>query len=392
MIADGIQLGIIGFNRTLMEYPIGLLDEGTVSDFTSFVDNLTINSNTLLYYAMETALNKITQPTYPDNLSNAVIITFTDGLDQGSHAKNGKWGTDANYVAYLKQTLASTRVKGNQIQAYSIGVKGVDISDEELFMSNLQSLASKPENAHLEENIAEVEKNLNAIYEELSTQIFHRDINISVPVMSNGAVCRFTLDGVSHADQVNGSKLYVEGTYNSSTKSLTNVVYNGFTSSSGTTVKGTGDPGNDLNLIFTFNDCRDASGNILAIGSKDDIDQWTMGRNGSWQHNVEMDKDGDVNIDEVKTSAAIMFLIDCSSSLGDDFPKLQEVAKNFIRRLAGEEVAGVEDITVDTPASDEDIDWSQAEYYNLQGVRVTNPTAGLYIQRVGSHSRKIYLK
>lgn len=391
--SEGIYLGLIGFNRSLTEYPIGLLDQYTVSDYTSFVDNLTIDRNTLLYYAMQTALQKITQPKYPDNLSNAVIITFTDGLDQGSLAKNPSMDTDAQYTTYLAQRIADTRVNGKKIQAYTIGVKGLDISDEELFMSNLQALASKPENAHPVENIAEVEQNLNNIYEELSTMISYRDIKISVPEMSNGAFCRFTLDGITNADKVNSSKVYIEGTYNKSTKTLNNVIYKGLTSTSGSSVTGIVDPDNDLNIIFTFNDCRDTSGNILAINSKSAIDQWTKTGSGIWQHNEEMNKEGDINIDEIKTSATIMFLIDCSSSLGDDFSKVKEIAKGFIRRLAGVDVDAVDDILVDSPSSDEgDVDWSCAQYYNLQGMQIMNPTKGLYIQRVGRHTRKIMLR
>jgi hypothetical protein len=35
---------------------------------------------------------------------------------------------------------------------------------------------------------------------------------------------------------------------------------------------------------------------------------------------------------------------------------------------------------------------SEAVYYNLQGVRVTNPTAGLYIVRTGNTARKVLVR
>lgn len=49
--------------------------------------------------------------------------------------------------------------------------------------------------------------------------------------------------------------------------------------------------------------------------------------------------------------------------------------------------AGVDEIYND----DDDADLSRAEYYNLQGVRVENPSSGLYIRRVGTHTRKILI-
>lgn len=39
-----------------------------------------------------------------------------------------------------------------------------------------------------------------------------------------------------------------------------------------------------------------------------------------------------------------------------------------------------------------EVDWSNAEYYDLQGSRVINLTTGIYIQRVGNHIRKIFIK
>ena len=35
---------------------------------------------------------------------------------------------------------------------------------------------------------------------------------------------------------------------------------------------------------------------------------------------------------------------------------------------------------------------TEAEYYNLQGVRVDNPSAGLYIRRQGNKATKVYVK
>ena len=47
--------------------------------------------------------------------------------------------------------------------------------------------------------------------------------------------------------------------------------------------------------------------------------------------------------------------------------------------------AGVEDVTV----ADEN---APVEYFNLQGVRVENPEAGLYIRRQGNTATKVLVK
>lgn len=52
--------------------------------------------------------------------------------------------------------------------------------------------------------------------------------------------------------------------------------------------------------------------------------------------------------------------------------------------LSNEKQTGISDITVDENAP--------VEYYNLQGVRVANPEAGLYIRRQGGKAEKVYVK
>lgn len=48
-------------------------------------------------------------------------------------------------------------------------------------------------------------------------------------------------------------------------------------------------------------------------------------------------------------------------------------------------LSGVEDVTVDDPNA-------PVEYYNLQGVRIENPTSGIYIRRQGTDTRKVIIR
>ncbi len=52
--------------------------------------------------------------------------------------------------------------------------------------------------------------------------------------------------------------------------------------------------------------------------------------------------------------------------------------------VSGLDESGIDNITTDSNAP--------AEYYNLQGVRVANPEAGLYIRRQGNNVTKVYVK
>lgn len=58
---------------------------------------------------------------------------------------------------------------------------------------------------------------------------------------------------------------------------------------------------------------------------------------------------------------------------------IEEVYYSFYLEL---KFSGIEDVTVDG---------GEAEYYNLQGVRVDNPSHGYYIKRSGNSTSKVYV-
>lgn len=344
---------------------------------------------TLLYYAVDNAITSIGRPNYPANLSNAVIITFTDGLDQGSLAMKPEQMTSRNYAQYLSDRISSTSINGQQLQAYTIGLKSNDVADDELFMLNLKSLASSPEKALPVTDIEGVKTELTKIYEELYRQTSQRVISIIVPMMSHGDRYRFTLDGTTDQSKVNNSEMWIDGEFDITNFSLNNVQYHGFTSTSVNRIVAEQD---GVYIKFTFTDCRTEDGDILEI-EKNDIDQWSYISSGNiWQHNVENDKEGKIDIEDVRTSAAVMFVLDCSRSLGELFPVLKETANSFIDRLAGGNSSQTEikeSVSDDKTIIDE---LFPIEYFNLQGIRVANPQNGIYIRRQGKKMTKILIQ
>ena len=327
---SGIYMGATAFNTTLKTLPIQRLSDTTKNTFFDFINGLQMDNATLLYYAVEKSIDALGNPTYPDNLSNAILITFTDGLDQGSLAMNPAPKNWRNYAAQLHTKIGNTKIQGLQLRAYTIGLKSADVLDDEQFMLNLTQLASDDSKAHSVANIAEVEDELTNIYEELNKQTFKRIISITVPMMSDGDKYRLTLDGTNASSSAKESKRWIQGTFSIDDYSLNNIEYYGISSTSGTKVKG---KLNGLYLTFTFDDCRDESGNVLDI-KDEDIDEWTyIPSRDDWQHNVEMMREGVIKVEDIKTSAAIMFALDASKSLGDQFPALKTTATNFIQRL-----------------------------------------------------------
>ncbi len=384
---EGVFMGIIGFNDELTRKPISLLDENTKQEFTSFVNGLTMGNATLLYYAVDQAIISMLSQKYPSNLSKVMLLTFTDGLDQGSLAMNPQYRTSVGYADYLSRLISATQIKGIPLEAYALGLKSEDVYDDELFMYNLQSLTSDNDHITSVSNISEMQQKLTEIVENLNQESTQRIVTIKVPVMSHGDRYRFTLDHSRSA--ATNSNIWFEGVFNIDDMSLENVIYNGFSSVSGTKLIAKQE---GIKLTFTLNDCRDLNGNILDV-DKDGIDQWQFIQSrGIWNHNIENAKADDIDIEEIKSSIAIMFALDCSTSLGDLFPLVKSTANSFIDRLAGGSgETGLEDIIIDAN-EDIDINDPSVEIYNLQGIRVENPASGIYICRKGLVTKKIVIR
>ncbi len=322
---SGVYLGLMGFNQQLYSYPIGELTSETKAGFDSFIDGLATKPCTFLYYSVDQALTMMQGTKFPDDLNSVAFITFTDGLDQGSLMMNPSYGSDDDYRAAINARLTQEKVAGKGITAYSIGLRGQDVTDVELFQNNLEQLATAPENVYEATTMDE----LNTILQELAGQLeqtsFVQRLSITIPGQANGSKVRFTLDNITSADN---SEQYIEGIFDLTSRSLTDVIYHGLTSTSGTTVKGIVD---GIFVNFTFDGVR---ADNKAVLSGDYIDNWNYDTSiSSWRINSEFDRTENTEIVTEKRSMAVMLLLDCSSSLGDDFVTLQEHAKSFIASL-----------------------------------------------------------
>ena len=322
---SGIYLGVMGFNQQLYSYPISKLTIETKAGFDSFIDDLAMKNGTLLYYSVDQTINTMQSVQLPPDLTTAAIVTFTDGLDQGSIMMNVSYQDNTEYLNAINNRITSETIGGQPITAYSIGIRGQDVADVTTFKNNLEKLASSPENATEVTSMAEVNAKFKEIAEQLSQNNYIQTINLKMPGVSNGTVVRFTFDNINSATK---SKLYIEGTFNLAERSLEDIKYVGLSSSSGSYVKGVVD---GIFVTFTFENVH-ADNNILIDNQF--TDEWIyVPSSNIWQINSEFDKNENSDIVNVRSSAAIMLVLDCSSSLADDFVKAQTNAKDFINTL-----------------------------------------------------------
>lgn len=343
--SSGIYLGIIGFNQQLYSYPISRLANENKAGFDSFIDDLNMKNGTLLYYSVDQAINTMQSVQLPADISTAAIVTFTDGLDQGSMMMNISYSDDSEYLNALNLRIKNETVSRQPITAYSIGIRGQDVTDVTKFRNNLTKLASSAENATEVTSMAEVNAKFKEIAEQLTRSNYVQTISLKMPGVSNGTLVRFTFDNVNSA---NNSTLYIEGTFNLAKRSLENVKYVGLTSTSGTEIKGVVD---GIFVTFTFEGVHTDSNKLI---DNKFTDEWTyISSNNTWQINSEFDKTENSDIVTEHSSAAIMLVLDCSSSLAGDFSKAQTNAKDFINTLY--EAVGGDSGSGDNPGGDDTI-------------------------------------
>ena len=325
----GLYMGVIGFNDTITSRTISALNSGNKGDFKGFINNLSMQNNTGLYYAVDNAITMLQNATLPNDLVNVSVITFTDGLDNASTALNTSYASREAYRTAVNNRIKNETVKSVNITAYSIGVNNDAIVDTAGFTASLTALASAPGNVKELSDMTTLNSTFTAIANSLYNEWHVQTITLRMPGgVDNGTKIRFTFDSVSDAA---ASTFYIEGTYtyNGSARSLTSVTYHGLSSSSGTTVNGTL---SGANVTFTFENTRTspAGTDVNMSNAK----QWEQLSSSAWQQNVEFNPSSDSQTTVEQKSAVIMLVLDCTTSLGSTgFTQMKTAANGFIDAL-----------------------------------------------------------
>lgn len=327
---EGLYLGVVGFNSELYTMPLGLLNQSTKHSFENFVDNLAMQNGTILYHAVNTGLNSLASSKIPENLINVSVVTFTDGIDQGSYVLNDDFSSGNEYLNAVSNRIRNELIGGTNISAYSIGVRGSDVTDVTTFQNNLRKLSSDPEHNVFEvSNMTEASEKFAEIAQQLYNQSTFYNVTLKLPAQEPNTKIRFTFDNVNEAES---SDIYLEGTYirNNGNGQLTNIVYHGLECVSGTTVTASSQGIFD---VFAFRNLTDLQGVQMTT---DYVKQWNwIATADQWQYNSEFTPAGNSEtVDEYK-SAMIMLVLDCSNSLGNDFVTVKTAANSFIETLSG---------------------------------------------------------
>ena len=327
--SEGVYLGVIGFNDDLKTKTIGLLDASSESAYTNFISGLEMRDGTVLYHADNKALDWLQNATLPSQLFNVSLVTFTDGLDNGSTMLNNSYNTPSDYLNAVSDRIRNDRVGGKSITAYSIGLRGNDVTDNTSFQQNLQKLSSSPSNYFEVSNWEEAKQRFRQIAIQLYNETTTINAEVKIPGgKADGTIIRITFDNVSNA---NASSQYIQGTYyrENGKGKLKNVIYQGLQSSSGAEV--VSDRQDGIFYWYSFAELKLPNGNPFANTSN--MNMWYNLANSDWQPESEFTPEAYSDINVNRKSAVAVLVLDCSSSLGSDFNNMKEAAIEFVQLL-----------------------------------------------------------
>lgn len=132
-----VKIGIVCFSKISETefFPITSLTNDSYYDMCRFINSRNVQNGTALYYAMDKAIDVM--ESYCNNyipakepLSAAMMVTFTDGLDQTSRDEGKGVYTADDYYIELQRKMKGKRFNGVPLQSKMRGVRGVDISTE----------------------------------------------------------------------------------------------------------------------------------------------------------------------------------------------------------------------------------------------------------------------
>jgi hypothetical protein len=306
------------------------------------VDNLTPGNGTALYFADYTALKKMSTYPKPKELRNVALVTFTDGLDNISTANSQYdpegYGSTSAYRNALHKMIMEVPIHGVNVSAYSIGLKGGDVTDEGQFMETLRKLASSNNNVFQVSNMDEAMARFSEIASSLYSISTSVNLGVNVPGgYDEGQKLRFTFDDVTAASQ---STRFIEATYrrtSNSSRTLDNIIYYGLAPGR-SSIASTSSQG--AYYQFLFQGLAYLDGTPISQSDMSNIKLWKQTSTGAWDKETEFNPASSTTVTEDKNSALIVLVLDCTTSLGSDFVNMQNSAKQFIGTLANVNTGG----------------------------------------------------
>lgn len=333
----GFYFGLVAYNDNLTVIDPSLFSSSSLGAFYNVIDGLENSSGALLYHAVNTALDNLENTSLPEYIDNVTLVTFTAGTDKSSYVLNDKYASGAAYLSGLNSRIKTEKVNGTPITAYAVGYLNDDVEDVSLFNETLEQLSSGSDKKIVLSNINQLDATLQQLSYNIYQQISSQNITLKVEAPEPDTKIRFTFDEVGNANQ---SDLYIDGNFEVSGDDyvLNNLVLNNISCDNGQSVTGSI---SGTTVSFTFNHIQIINQDTPV--SADNLKQWNYGLS-DWVMAETFNTYTDfISVSEQK-SAAVVFIVDCSSIVADNFTNVKSGYKKFVAGLQAQEYSAAAQI------------------------------------------------
>ena len=348
---DGIYVGIVTFGpnaEAITSEPI-YLDAAGLARINDLLDTKYQRDDsigTALFYAAHLGLAEMkrNESKLPE-LKHVAMITLTDGLDVSStglslrsvddpgNTASFAGGDLSRYQNFVKGEIDNRRINGTGISAY-IAVGGDDINSHVVRTAS-ESLSSEINDEYIRSPNSTTE--LEAMYTEIAARVVS-DLTISnftvlTPEYPRGTRVRMTFNTEIDRQEAQSAQMYLEGevTIRDGQYYLTNIVYNGISSSAGAQLRGERQRGA---VLYEFQDFYGYDITRSEALLRRELRQWYMNTGETeWQYNIEYGM-APVSIpNKVRNNTLVYLILDKSPSVQYDVAELRNATKRFINLL-----------------------------------------------------------
>lgn len=328
-IVNGLYFGVVGFNATTQEKPIS----NNITQTKSFIDELNNDSDqTALAYGMIRAVDMLKASVTSEELDvvfdKLFIVTFTDGNDNYSSIYfQVPQSQVTQYVeSYLNDPL--NQISGNYISSYTIGLED---TVGQLNTNDLTTLAVRGEYT------SSTSITLNTTFSNIADSIIDSAINFYI-VTSNGYY------PITSPKLLNVLITYLDssGLLFEPTTSIYGEFYkdldNGFFVAQSF---------NTLLVSFSGNDFTPVNATLEGTKYIIPLDNLKITNNGTEEQIIDVevqlkydpalpwftDVEDSKIIQSISKNIGVILVLDCSSSLGNNFSSMKVAAKDLIDRM-----------------------------------------------------------
>lgn len=348
---DGIYVGIVTFGpnaEAITSEPI-YLDAAGLARINDLLDTKYQRDDsigTALFYAAHLGLAEMkrNESKLPE-LKHVAMITLTDGLDVSStglslrsvddpgNTASFAGGDLSRYQNFVKGEIDNRRINGTGISAY-IAVGGDDINSHVVRTAS-ESLSSEINDEYIRSPNSTTE--LEAMYTEIAARVVS-DLTISnftvlTPEYPRGTRVRMTFNTEIDRQEAQSAQMYLEGevTIRDGQYYLTNIVYNGISSSAGAQLRGERQRGA---VLYEFQDFYGYDITRSEALLRRELRQWYMNTGETeWQYNIEYGM-APVSIpNKVRNNTLVYLILDKSPSVSFDIVEVRNATKRFVNLL-----------------------------------------------------------